>query len=115
MPGPTISGVKAEYTIAFAIGVLALILSVYGAYYLFAIVLPSGKNITSLPLAIVGGAIFGVLMILKSYSIFIPIKKDSTVKQIVCLSCGALVDEDAEVCGKCGRKIADETQTAESQ
>jgi predicted RNA-binding Zn-ribbon protein involved in translation (DUF1610 family) len=88
-------------------------LSVYGAYYLFAIVLPSGKNISSLPLAIVGGAVFGVIMILKSYSIFIPLKKDSTAKQIVCPSCGALVDEYAEVCGKCRRIIADETQTAE--
>jgi ribosomal protein L40E len=101
----SIRAVKAEYIIAFAIGVLALVLSVYGAYYLFAIVLPSGKSVTSLPLAIVGGAVFGVIMILKSYSIFIPIKKDSTVKQIVCPSCGALVDEDAEVCGKCKLKL----------
>jgi hypothetical protein len=105
MPGPSIRGVKAEYTIAFSIGVLFLAIGVYAAYYFFTTVLPSGKISPSLPLAIVGCSLFGLLMILKSYSIFIPLKKDSQVQHIVCPSCGAMVDEDAEVCEKCKRPL----------
>ena len=105
MSGPSIHGVKAEYIIVFCIGIVFLAIGVYGAYYLFDVALPSGKITNTLPLAIVGCSVFGVLMILKSYSIFIPIKKNSYSQAVVCPFCGALVAEDAEVCAKCKQQL----------
>lgn len=83
--------VKAEYIIVFCIGIVFLAIGVYGAYYLFDVALPSGKITNTLPLAIVGCSVFGVLMILKSYLIFIPIKKNSYSQAVVCPFCGALL------------------------
>ncbi len=108
MSGPSIRGVKAEYIIAFSIGVLCLAIGIYGAYYLFSVALPSGKMTNTLPLGIFGCSVFGVLMILKSYPIFVPLKKHSYAQAVVCPSCGALVAEDAEVCEKCKRKLEDQ-------
>jgi ribosomal protein L40E len=59
----------------------------------------------TLPLGIFGCGLFGLLMILKSYRIFVPLKKNSYAQAIFCPSCGALVAEDAEVCEKCKQKL----------
>jgi hypothetical protein len=83
-------------------GIIFLALGIYGAYFLFTVELPSGQ-ISKLPFAVFGSTVFGVILIIKAYPIFIPPKKN--LAKVVCPSCGALVDEDAEVCEKCKRPI----------
>jgi hypothetical protein len=92
----------------FALGIFFLALGIYGAYYLFAVELPSGHS-TRLPFAVVGSILFGLFMILRSYSVFIPLKKNSYVRSVVCPLCGNLVEEDATVCDKCKQPL--ETST----
>ena len=72
----SIRSIKAEYIIMFALGIFFLALGIYGAYYLFAVELPSGHS-TRLPFAVVGSILFGLFMMLRSYSIFMPLKKNS--------------------------------------
>ncbi|MGE5554989.1 MAG: zinc ribbon domain-containing protein [Methanocella sp.] len=101
-------GFKVALAIMFVVGCLILCFAVYGAYYLFTVELPSGVY-TRLPLAVIGGIFFGLLLIYQSYPIFIPLEQDSYTETVICSHCGALVEEDAEVCKKCNQKIDKET------
>jgi ribosomal protein L40E len=100
----SLRSIKAGFIIAFVTGIIFLALGIYGAYFLFTVELPSG-HISKLPLAVIGCTLFGAIMVVKSYPIFVPLKKNSDVMKIVCPSCGALVDEDTEVCEKCKRPL----------
>jgi hypothetical protein len=101
---PTVNRVRAEVIIIFAVGILFLVLGVYGVYYLFTVELPSG-HFSKLPFAAVGCLFFGLLIIKLTYKIFIPLKETKPVGSVVCPFCGALVEEDAEVCEKCKHQI----------
>jgi hypothetical protein len=83
-------------------GIVFLALGIYGAYILFSVELPSG-HITKLPFAVFGSTVFGLLLIIKGYPIFIPLKKN--IAKITCPTCGAMVDEDTEVCEKCKQSL----------
>ena len=100
----SLRSIKAGFVFAFVIGIVFLALGIYGAYYLFTVEVPSG-NISKLPLAVVGCTLFGAIMIVKSYPVFIPLKKNSGMDQAICPSCGALVDENIEACEKCKRPL----------
>jgi hypothetical protein len=102
----SLRSIKAGFIIVFAMGIVFLALGLYGAYFLFAVELPSG-HISKLPLAVIGITVCGVLMIIKTYPIFIPLKKNSDIPKVVCSACGALVDGDTEVCEKCKRPLKD--------
>jgi len=91
----------------FGIGSFILGLGVYGAYYLFAVELPSGVY-TRLPFAVLGCFVLGLVLIAQSYPIFIPLKQQSHAEMVVCSHCGALVNKDSEVCEKCKQKIEEE-------
>jgi hypothetical protein len=104
MRGPSVRGIKAENIICFALGFLFLILGVYGMYYLLAVELPSGR-FSRLPFAAIAAIILGALLIWRTYPIFFALPKSSVSQAKVCPFCGALVDEDAEVCEKCKRQL----------
>jgi ribosomal protein L40E len=106
MRGPSVRGVTAEYIIVFALGIIFFILGIYGVYYLLAVELPSGY-FSKLPFAAIGAIILGLLMIRQTYPIFFPLPKSSAFHSKVCPSCGALVNEDTEVCEKCKRQLDD--------
>ena len=99
----SVRGVKAEYISVFAVGVLFLVLGIYGMYYLVAVELPSGR-FSQLPFAAVASVILGLIMIRQTYPIFIP-EKNRLAQSRVCPLCGALVDEVAEVCEKCKHQL----------
>jgi hypothetical protein len=100
----SLKSAKAGFIIVFVMGIVFLALGIYGAIFLFTVELPSG-HISKLPLAVGGISVCGVLMMIKTYPIFIPIKKGSDMMKVVCPSCGALVDETEEVCEKCKRQL----------
>lgn len=100
----SLRSIKAGFVFTFVIGIVFLALGIYGAYFLFTVEVPSG-NISKLPLAVVGCTLFGAIMIVKSYPVFIPLKKNIDMDQVICPSCGALVDGNIEVCGKCKRPL----------
>ncbi len=100
----SIRGVKVEYTIAFALGILFLGLGIYGVFYLFTVELPLGR-FSEVPFASAAGIFLGLILIRQAYPIFFPLPKSSISQSKICSSCGALLDETAEVCEKCKRKI----------
>jgi|AGTN01.1.fsa_nt_gi hypothetical protein len=99
----SVRGIKAEFIGLFAIGILFMLLGIYGIYYLFAVEVPSGR-FSSLPFAAVGCVILGLIAIRQTYPIFIP-ERNRLARSRVCPFCGALVDTDDEVCEKCGRPL----------
>jgi hypothetical protein len=103
MVGPSVKGVKAEYIVVFALGIVFLGLGVYAMYHLITVELPSGR-FTSLPFAAGGLIILGLLIIRQTYPIFYP-EKNRFAESRVCPFCGALVVDTADLCEKCGRQL----------
>lgn len=106
MVGLSIRGIKAEFIVIFALGVLFIALGIYGVYYLITVELPTG-HYSRLPFAAIGSVLFGLIMMWKSYPIFIPLKETATAQSTACPFCGAIVDE-TEICGKCKRPSEEE-------
>jgi hypothetical protein len=74
MTGPSIRDVKVVYIIGFALGVLFLALGIYGLYHIITVDLPAG-HYSRLPFGSAVGIGLGILMMWKSYPIFIPLKE----------------------------------------
>lgn len=106
MVGPSVRGVKAEYIIVFALGIVFLALGIYGVFYLFTVELPSG-HFSEIPFGAAAGIFLGLIMIRQTYPIFFPLPKSGASRSRICPFCGAIAAEDAEVCEKCKQKLED--------
>jgi hypothetical protein len=101
---PTVNRVKAEYIIVFIVGILILALGISLLYRVVTEELPSGY-VSELPYAAVGFTGLGLIIMIMSFPIFIPLKKNPFRRSVACPFCGALVEEDAEVCEKCKHQL----------
>lgn len=101
---PTVNRVKAEIIIVFFVGIFIMILGICWLHQVITVELPSG-HFSKLPFAAVGSFIVGLIIVITSFPIFIPLKKNPFKRSVVCPFCGALVDEYAEVCEKCKQKL----------
>lgn len=104
MTVPSIRGIKAVYIIGFALGVLFLALGIYGLYYVITHDLPAG-HYSRLPFGSAVGIGLGVIMMWKSYPIFIPLKETTAAQSKTCPFCGAMVEETADDCEKCKQHL----------
>ena len=53
-----------------------------------------------------GVVIVGILFLIKSVPVFIPLKQQKSISK-VCPNCGAILKEDATVCEKCKQQITE--------
>jgi hypothetical protein len=97
---PTIRNVRTQHIIIFIVGILILAL---GASMLYQFITRGLSFEYIIPA--VGIAIIGLILMITSSPIFIPLKKKPSQQSVACPYCGALVEEDAEVCVKCKHQL----------
>ena len=104
----SLARIRAGYVIGFAIGIFFIALGIYSIYYFIAVtqVMEHSNSLYgNYAFAGIFCIIFGSAIVKMSYSVVItfifPVKKDP----IVCSFCGAIVGEDAAVCGKCKQRF----------
>ncbi len=96
----SVARVKIEYYIGFAIGIFLVAANVYLIYYYFVL----GRYPLSHAGLVgnIGLIFFGIIIMIRTYPIFIPLKKNSIFQSAkTCPHCGAIVEEDATICKKC--------------
>jgi hypothetical protein len=93
--------IKVEYAIGVGIGILFVLLGVYALFHFFTV-----KHVIELSFAETSlGALFwiflGIVVLRLTIPAFIPLKKNNLPGTRACPYCGAIVDEDANLCKKC--------------
>lgn len=106
----SVRSIRAGCMVLFCVGIILLCLGVYSVYHVLTVDLPSGYY-SRLPFAAVGCIFFGLLVMFKTYPMFLPPKQKSSISSTVCSSCGAMIEEDAAFCSKCKRQIEEKAET----
>ena len=102
--GLSIARFKIEYYIGFTIGIFLVAANIYLIYYYFVL----GRYPLSHPGLVgnIGLIIFGIIIMIRTYPIFIPIKKNTLFQSArTCPHCCAIIEKDAIVCKKCKQQI----------
>jgi hypothetical protein len=105
----SIKWMKAGFIIGFLVGVFLVALGTYSIYYFFAVRQFMEHAVGDMygNYAIAGLILISVGLFLAKnfYPILIPYRKDVRSSARTCPFCGALVEADAEACGKCKQQL----------
>jgi hypothetical protein len=76
----SIKNVRAQFLVIFIIGVILLVLGIYGLYHAVVTGFTGSISSSLLPYASLGSIAVGFLMIAISYKIFVPLKRHERVE-----------------------------------
>jgi hypothetical protein len=77
----SIKNVRAQFLVLFIIGVILLVLGIYGLYHAVVTGFTGSISSSLLPYASLGSIAVGFLMIAISYKIFVPLKRHKRVEE----------------------------------